>query len=135
MKEKIKQTHSTLSNIFFMLRLMFKVSPWLVIGEIFEQVTGALPSKLIAVIGLKYIIDEVQNGADPKKIIFGIAAMLGIIVICEIFTNVFYELFVHREREKLDLGIQTKLYKKAASIDIAKSTPSTCGYIVNGSVV
>lgn len=120
MKEKIKKTHSTVSNIFFMLKIMFKVSPWLVIGEIFEQVTGALPSKLISVIGLKYIIDEVQSGGDPKKIIFGIAAMLGVIVICEIFTNVFYELFVHREREKMDLGIQSLFYEKAAKLDLSK---------------
>lgn len=120
MKKKIKQTHSTISNIFFMLKIMFKVSPWLVIGEIFEQVTGALPSKLISVIGLKYIIDEVQNGGDPKRIIFGIAAMLGVIVICEIFTNVFYELFVHREREKMDLGIQSLFYEKAAKLDLSK---------------
>lgn len=120
MKKKSKQNHSTLSNIFFMLRIMFKVSPWLVIGEIFEQVTGALPSKLISVIGLKYIIDEVQNGGDPKKIIFGIAAMLGVIVACEFFTNVFYELFVHREREKMDLGIQSIFYEKAAKLDLSK---------------
>lgn len=120
MKKKTKQNHSTVSNIFFMLKLMSKVSPWLVIGEIFEQVTGALPSKLISVIGLKYIIDEVQNGGDPKKIIFGIIAMLGVIVICEIFTNVFYELFVHREREKMDLGIQSLFYEKAAKLDLSK---------------
>lgn len=120
MKNKIKQTHGTVSNIFFMLRLMFKVSPWLVIGEIFEQVTGELPSRLIAVIGLKYIIDEVQNGADPKRIIFGIVAMLAVIVICEIFPNVFYELFVHREREKMDLGIQSIFYEKAAKLDMSK---------------
>lgn len=120
MKKSIKQTHSTVSNIFFMLKLMFKVSPWLVIGEIFEQVMGALPSKLIAVIGLKYIIDEVQNGGEPKRIIFGIAAMLAVIVVCEIFTNVFYELFVHREREKMDLGIQSVFYEKAAKLDMSK---------------
>ena len=120
MKRKIKQTHSTISNIFFMLKLMFKVSPWLVIGEIFEQVMGALPSKLISVIGLKYIIGEVQSGGDPKKIIFGIAAMLGVIVICEIFTNVFYELFVHREREKMDLGVQSLFYEKASKLDLSK---------------
>lgn len=120
MKNKVKQAHSTVSNIFFMLRLMFKVSPWLVIGEIFEQIAGALPGKLIAVIGLKYIIDEVQNGGDPKRIIFGIAAMLGIIVVCEIFSGVFYEFFVYREREKMDLGIQSIFYEKAAKLDMSK---------------
>ena len=120
MKNKIKKTHGTISNIFFMLKTMFKVSPWLVIGEIFEQITGALPSKLISVIGLKYIIDEVQNGGEPKKIITGIVIMLSVIVACEIFTNVFYELFVHREREKMDLGIQSIFYQKAAELDLAK---------------
>ena len=120
MKKKIKTTHSTISNVFFMLKIMFKISPGLVIGEIFEQVTGALPSKLISVIGLKYVIDEVQNGGDPQKIILVIVGMLGIIVASEIFTNIFYELFVHREREKMDLGVQSVFYKKAAEIDMSR---------------
>ncbi len=103
-----------------MLKLMFKASPGLVIGGIIEQITGDLPAKLISVIGLKYIIDEVQNGADPKTIITAIIVMLAIIVTCEIFTNVFFELFVHRAREKTDLEIQSIFYKKSAELDLAK---------------
>jgi len=120
MKKKNKAKHSTVSNVFYMLRVMFKISPGLVIGEIAEQVMGALPSKLISVIGLKYVIDEVQNGGDPKKIIIAVISMLGIIIACEIFTNIFYELYVHRERERLDLGIQSMFYKKAAELDLAR---------------
>ena len=120
MKKKIKAKHNTVSNVFYMLRVMFKISPGLVIGEIAEQIMGALPSKLISGIGLKYVIDEVQNGGDPKKIILAIASMLGIIIACEVFTNIFYELFAHREREKLDLGIQSMFYKKAAELDLAR---------------
>ena len=120
MKKKIKTKHNTIVNVFYMLRIMFRISPGLVIGEIAEQIMGALPSKLISVIGLKYVIDEVQNGGDPKKIVLAIVSMLGIIVACEIFTNIFYELFVHREREKLDLGIQSMFYKKAAELDLAR---------------
>ena len=120
MKKKIKAKHNTVSNVFYMLCVMFKISPGLVIGEIAEQIMGALPSKLISVIGLKYVIDEVQNGGDPKKIILAIASMLGIIIACEVFTNIFYELFAHREREKLDLGIQSMFYKKAAELDLAR---------------
>ena len=120
MKKKIKAKHNTVFNVFYMLRVMFKISPGLVIGEIAEQIMGALPSKLISVIGLKYVIDEVQNGGDPKKIILAIASMLGIIIACEVFTNIFYELFAHREREKLDLGIQSMFYKKAAELDLAR---------------
>ena len=120
MKKKIKAKHNTVSNVFYMLRVMFKISPGLVIGEIAELIMGALPSKLISVSGLKYVIDEVQNGGDPKKIILAIASMLGIIIACEVFTNIFYELFAHREREKLDLGIQSMFYKKAAELDLAR---------------
>ena len=46
--------------------------------------------------------------------------MLAVIVVCEIFSNVFYELFVHREREKMDLIIQSMFYRKAAELDLAK---------------
>lgn len=120
MKAKISKKHSTLSNIIYMLSLMFKASPWLVIGGIFEQIVGAMPGKLISVIGIKYIIDEVQSGGEPKKIITGIIIMLAVIVVCEIFSNVFYELFVHREREKMDLIIQSMFYRKAAELDLAK---------------
>ncbi|MBR4051043.1 MAG: ABC transporter ATP-binding protein [Clostridia bacterium] len=120
MKAKIRKKHSTVSNIIYMLSLMFKASPWLVIGSIFEQIVGAMPGKLISVIGLKYIIDEVQSGGEPKKIITGIIIMLAVIVVCEIFSNVFYELFVHREREKMDLIIQSMFYRKAAELDLAK---------------
>ena len=120
MKAKIRKKHSTVSNIIYMLSLMFKASPWLVIGSIFEQIVGAMPGKLISVIGLKYIIDEVQSGGEPKKIITGIIIMLAVIVVCEIFSNVFYELFVHREREKMDLIIQSMFYRKASELDLAK---------------
>lgn len=120
MKKKIKTQHNTVSNVLYILRLMFKVSPGLVIGEFAEQIMSALPGKLISVIGLKYVIDEVQKGSDSKKIIITIISMLGIIVVCEIFANIFYELYVYREREKLDLGIQSVFYKKAAELDLAR---------------
>ena len=120
MKAKIRKKHSTLSNIIYMLSLMFKASPWLVIGSIFEQIVSIMPGRLISVIGLKYIIDEVQSGGEPKKIITGIIIMLAVIVVCEIFSNVFHELFVHREREKMDLIIQSMFYRKAAELDLAK---------------
>lgn len=118
--KKDKRVFGTLSNIFYMLRLMLKVSPALVIGEIAEHLLSTLPGKLVSVIGLKYIIDEVTGGGDTRKIITGIAIILIILVVSEISTSLFFELFVHREREKLDLGIQSELYRQAASLDMAK---------------
>ncbi len=119
-KNKNKTKHSMISNIFYMLKLMFKISPALVVGEIAEHILKTLPGKLISVIGLKYIIDEVTNGGDVKNVVIGIAAILLILVVSEVGNSIFFELFVHREREKLDLGIQSTLYKKAAQLDLSK---------------
>lgn len=120
MKKKDSEKHGTISNILFMLKIMFKVSPWLVIGEIAQQLLRSLPGRLVSVIGLKYIIDEVTGGGDTKNVIIGIAVILLVLVFSEILNSLFFELFAHREREKLDLGIQSMLYKKAAKLDMEK---------------
>ncbi len=117
---KIKSAHSVLSNTVYMLKVMFKISPLLVIGEILQHIFSTLPGRLVSVIGLKFVIDEVQNGGDSKTILLGIALMVGVIVLGEVSTSVFFELFVHREREKLDYGIQSMFYKKAATLDMRK---------------
>lgn len=120
LKKQAKATHGTISNVFYMLKLMFKVSPMLVIGEILQHIFSILPGRLVSVIGLKFVIDEVANGGDSKKIIIGIVLMVGVLVLGEVGTSVFFEFFAHREREKLDLGIQSLFYKKASQLDLAR---------------
>ena len=115
-----KTNHSTISNVFYLLKVMFKISPWLVIGEIIMHTLCTLPGRIVSIIGLKYVIDEVANGGAPKKILLGIGLILGVLVFGETVNALFFELFVHREREKLDLKLQSRLYEKAASIDMAK---------------
>ncbi len=119
-KSQVKTNHSTVSNIFYMLKTMFKISPVLVVGEIIQHVFSTLPGRLVSVIGLKFVIDEVQNGGESWKILLGIALMVGVLVFGEVSTSVFFELFVHREREKLDYGIQSMFYKKASQLDLKK---------------
>ncbi len=123
-----KKGHGILSNTIYMMRLMFSISPWLVIGEIFEQVVTFLPGKLISVIGIKYIIDVVQNGGDIKSIIGALVAIVAIMLFADVFSTLFYEFYAHREREKLYLGIHSKLYNKAKEIDLSKyDNPSFYG--------
>ncbi len=117
---KRKTEYGTFSNVFYMLRVMFKISPMLVIGEIVMHILCTLPGRLVSVIGLKFVIDEVSGGGDPKNIILGISLILGILIFGDVTNALFFELFVHRQREKLDLGIQSLLYKKAATLDLAK---------------
>ncbi len=60
--------HSTFSNIFFFLKMMFKISPMLVIGECLTGLLINLPTRLIAVLGVKYVIDTVSSGENKIKI-------------------------------------------------------------------
>lgn len=120
MRKKGTTENTMFSNVFYMLGIMFKISPMLVIGEIVMHILCTLPGRLVSVIGIKFVIDEVTGGGDTGKIIFGISLILGILIFGDVINAVFFELFVHREREKLDLGLQSLLYKKAASLDLSK---------------
>ncbi len=119
-RNKDKKSFGILSNTWYMLKLMFSISPGLVLGEIFEEILTILPGKLISVIGIKYVIDEVQNGGDTKKILLGVGMMVGIMVFANVYSSIFYELYGHREREKMYLGIHSKLYNKAIELDMSK---------------
>ncbi len=118
-KQAKKTMHSMPSNIFYMTKVMFKICPLLVIGEIVLHLVNMLPSKLISVIGIKFVIDNVTSGGDTKDVIIGISLILGILVLSVIFNVLFFEFFAHRERERLDLGLQKILYKKASEIDLS----------------
>ena len=118
--KKQKTEKGVFSNLFYMTGVIFKLCPGLVIGEIFFHILCTLPGRLVSVIGLKFVIDEVSTGGDPKKILFGIGLIIALLVGGDVLNALFFELFAHREREKLDIGLQSMLYKKAAAIDISK---------------
>ncbi len=119
MKKK-KAGKSVFSNLLYMTRVMFKLCPGLVVGEIFFHILCTLPGRLVSVIGLKFVIDEVSTGGSPQRILFGIGLIIALLVGGDVLNALFFELFAHREREKLDIGLQSMLYKKAASIDLSK---------------
>ncbi len=119
-KNKNKSAHSMPSNIMYMLKVMFKLCPGLVIGEIAFHLLSMLPPRLISVIGIKLVIDNVTQGGETSTVVIGISIILGVIIISNILNAVFFELFAHKERERLDLGLQKILYKKAAEIDLDK---------------
>lgn len=127
-KAKEKTSHSIISNIIYILRLMFSISPMLVIGEIVQQILSRLPAKLISVVGIKYVIDGVQGGTEPRRIILAVLAMALVLVASEVFNVLFFELYAHRERERLYLGIHSKLYDKAVQLDLSRyDSPSFYG--------
>lgn len=117
-KEKEKTLHSMPSNIFFFVRLLFSVSPLLVIGEFIWGLLMILPSRLISVLGVKYIIDVVTEGENLERIFYAVAVIAAILIGSTVISWLFREFFWNVEREKVYYGLNKKLYEKARSLDL-----------------
>ncbi len=117
-KEKEKTLHSMPSNIFFFVRLMFSISPFLVIGELFWGLLMILPNNLIRVIGVKYIIDVVTEDKDLERIFYAIGVIALVLIGSTAISWLFREFYWNKERERLYYGLNKKLYEKARSLDL-----------------
>ena len=117
-KTKDKTNHSTFSNIFYFVGLLFKISPTLVIGEFIMGVLTTLPTRLISVVGLKYIIDVVEEGTDLNRIFYAVALIALILVGSKVFAWIFQEFFWNMAKEKVYYGLNKILYEKAKQIDL-----------------
>ncbi|MBQ7740890.1 MAG: ABC transporter ATP-binding protein [Eubacterium sp.] len=113
-----KPNHSVFSNVFFFLRLMFKYSPVLVIGECLGSILMLLPTRVISVIGVKYVIDVIQKGDDTKKVVAAVILIAVILIATELINAFYREVISGVEREKMTKGISTMLYKKAKELDL-----------------
>ena len=82
LKKKERETaHSTFSNIFFFVSLLFKISPTLVIGEFIMGILTTLPTRLISVVGLKYIIDVVTEGERLDRIFTAVLIIAAVLML------------------------------------------------------
>ncbi len=118
-KKKKKETnHSMPSNIFFFVKLLFSVSPLLVIGEFIWGILMILPSRLISVLGVKYIIDVVTEGERLERIFYAVLVIAGILIASTVISWLFREFYWNVEREKIYYGLNKKLYEKARSLDL-----------------
>ena len=118
MKEKkLKNRHSMFSNIFFFVKLLFEISPGLVIGEFVWGILMHVPPRLISVIGVKYIIDTVESGKNLERIFIAVGIIAAVVILSNAFTWVFREFFWNMEREKVYYGLNKKLYAKARQLD------------------
>ena len=116
-KEKETQ-HSMFSNIMFILGVMFKLSPALVIGELVNGVIRILPGRLVSVVGIKYIIDVVTSGERLERIYYAVGLIAAIIVGGRVLTLIFREFYWNMARERLYYRLNKQLYEKAKSLDL-----------------
>ncbi len=117
--KKRETAHSTFSNIFFFVRLLFKISPVLVMGDFLMGILTTLPTRLISVVGLKYIIDVVSEGERLERIFTAVALIAVILVGSKLFSWLFQEFYWNTARERVYYGLNKTLYEKARSVDLS----------------
>ncbi len=109
---------SMIENIFYFLKILFKISPLLVIGECLWGVLLKLPTRLVSVVGVKYVIDTMQNGGDSRKIIIAIVVIAAVLLFSRVLCWLFREFFWNTEKERANARLSTKFYNKAKSLDL-----------------
>jgi ATP-binding cassette subfamily B protein len=108
-----------LSNIFYFVYLMFRHSPGLVIGEFSTGILQRMPTRIIAVLGVKYIIDAVEQGKGASTIFTAVLLIGLVLAVSEIGMALYREFFWNVQREKLSKALNTTLYEKAKQLDLA----------------
>ncbi len=114
-----KAKHSIFSNVLFIMRLLFKIAPLLVIGECSRGVIMRLPTRIISVIGVKYVIDVIANGDDKRKIVIAVAVIAVILILTEVLNWLYIEFFANVSRERMNRGLSQMLYQKAKELDLS----------------
>ena len=117
-KKSNKKEHSMISNIFFFLKLLFKISPGFVICEILWGIFESVPSSLISVLGIKYIINVVSSGEKLERIIYAVIVIAVILITSAVLCSVFGDLCREMIKEKIYFNLNKKLYEKAKSLDL-----------------
>ncbi len=118
MSKKEKTEHSMLSNMLYFMKLLFSVSPLLVIGECIWGVLLTLPTRLISVLGIKLMLDIVESGENLKRLYYVVIGVAVLLIVSKIIAWIFREFFWNVEREKVYQRLNRKLYEKAISLDL-----------------
>ncbi len=116
--KKTKNAHSMISNILFFIKMIFEISPLLVVGEFIWGILLILPTRLISVIGVKYIIDVVSEGKNLGRIFYAVVLIAIILIGSKLLSWLYREFFWNMEKEKVHFGLNKKLYEKAKQLDL-----------------
>lgn len=106
-----------LSNIIFFVKLIFKASPLLVIGDFIWGILTIVPGRLISVIGVKYIIDIVAEGENLGRIFYAVLAIAAVLIGSTLLSWLYREFFWNVEKEKVHYNLNKTLYEKAKNLD------------------
>lgn len=117
MKNK-KQGHSMINNIFYFVFLLFKVAPGLVVGDIFFGIMSKLPTRIISVLGVKYMVDVVTNHGTAGQVMKIVGIVAVVLIVTRVSNWLFREFYWNVAREKAYRGLNKTLYEKAKALDL-----------------
>lgn len=112
-----KRNTNTLKNNIYMLRFIFRHTPFMICGYLFFDVLANLPWTLSNVILLKYILDVASDGRDYYRVLVALCAFVIFVLITNLLTTLFYEISMPKQKQKLYFAVYKTIYEKAAKMD------------------
>ena len=117
MKNKAENKTNTINNNIYMLKFIFKHTPFMAFGYLFFDVLANLPWTLSNVVLLKYIIDVATEGSDYYRVAVALGLFVVFVLVTNLFTTLFYEIAMPKQKEKLYFAVYKTIYEKAAKMD------------------
>ena len=117
MKNNKREKSNTIKNNIYMLKFIFKHTPFMACGYLFFDVMANLPWTLSNVILLKYIIDVATEGRDYYRVAVALGLFVVFVVVTNLLTTLFYEISMPKQKEKLYFAVYKTIYEKAAKMD------------------
>lgn len=108
---------NTIKNNIYMLKFIFKHTPFMAFGYLFFDVLANVPWTLSNVVLLKYIIDVASEGRDYYRVAVALGCFVVFVIVTNLLTTLFYEISMPKQREKLYFAVYKTIYEKAAKMD------------------
>ncbi|MBE6718517.1 MAG: ABC transporter ATP-binding protein [Ruminococcaceae bacterium] len=118
MTDKKKNLRKTISNNWFMLKLIANFSKTYVGIEIFRSIAGSLCNFFSFTYMYKYVLNTIQSGGGLKDVLTYIVTMFIISVAYMIFDEI-AEQYHLKKSAQIESFLQKEMLKKAASVELA----------------
>ncbi len=119
-KEERPSVAKTLKNCWFALSWMFRISPMYVIGKVISMIDSHVVLILENTFLISYIIKVVEEGRPLVDILPMFVPVTAIVIFNMIFFSWVEVQCFPKWEEKINKELRLTLYKKAASMDMAK---------------
>ena len=117
-KKKRINWKRTFKNNGYMLGLIFKACPGVLILSLISTVLGAVNSFLLNTYLYQYALNALQEGKELKVILITLGCMFGYSVLYMLFKSI-SSCYLELKHPKVEAYIQNLLQKKSAQVDLA----------------